>query len=311
MYSVNSKSFNITNGLKQHVLVSLNIDHDELIKSSPQSQVIPPGATAGFDVVFSSTVPQIFYNTISYNINGYHTYIITISAEVTPITLELSKDQLQFKFAPDTFSTTTVSEIVTLSNPFNQRCEFKAIPGSNFSIHPAEGSIKPHGTIDLEVMFHPDTKTRYEESVTIKVNGGPDRVIRCSAKISKANVAISHKLVDFEIISLGLSKRQTLLLQNTVQTDAFFQCEQSETNDLIVSPSSGWIRGGASQELELVLTPLKKFMYDIPVNINIPGGKPLKFKVRGRADVPTVSIQQEIIKFEGKSLFFLYFTKEN
>lgn len=43
MYSENSKSFNITNGLKQHILVSLLIEHEELKKSNPQSQVIPPG----------------------------------------------------------------------------------------------------------------------------------------------------------------------------------------------------------------------------------------------------------------------------
>ncbi len=141
MYSVNSKSFNITNNLKQHILVSLIIDHDELKKSSPTSQVIPPAATAGFDVIFCSSIPQIFYNTISYTINGYHTYIVTVSAEVTPITLDLSKDHLQFRFSPETWRHSPfVTETVTLSNPFNQRCEFKCIPGINFTVQPLEVS---------------------------------------------------------------------------------------------------------------------------------------------------------------------------
>ncbi len=39
------------------------------------TQVIPPGATAGFDVIFCSSIPQTFYSTISYTINGLHTYI--------------------------------------------------------------------------------------------------------------------------------------------------------------------------------------------------------------------------------------------
>jgi hypothetical protein len=118
------------------------VEHEELKKSSPLSQVIPPGATAGFDVVFCSSIPQIFYNTINYTINGYHTYIITISAEVTPITLELSKDQLQFRFTPETWrSSSTVSEIVTLSNPFNQRCDFQCNDGVNFTVQPTSVRI--------------------------------------------------------------------------------------------------------------------------------------------------------------------------
>jgi hypothetical protein len=40
VYSENSKSFNITNSLKQHILVSLIIEHDELKKSNPLSQVM-------------------------------------------------------------------------------------------------------------------------------------------------------------------------------------------------------------------------------------------------------------------------------
>jgi hypothetical protein len=115
----------------------LVIEHEELKKSSPSSQVIPPGATAGFDVIFCSTLPQIFYNTITYTINGYHTYIITVNAEVTPITLELSKDQLYFRFAPDTLHPLSViSDTVTLTNPFNQKAEFKCLPGANFSVTP-------------------------------------------------------------------------------------------------------------------------------------------------------------------------------
>jgi hypothetical protein len=65
--------------------------------------VIPPGATAGFDVILSSTKPQTFYNTISYTINGIHTYIITVNSVVTPIALDLAKEQIQFRFSPDTW----------------------------------------------------------------------------------------------------------------------------------------------------------------------------------------------------------------
>ena len=39
VYSQNTKSFNVTNNLKQSLLVSLVVEHEELKKSSPQAQV--------------------------------------------------------------------------------------------------------------------------------------------------------------------------------------------------------------------------------------------------------------------------------
>lgn len=143
--------------------------------------------------------------------------------------------------------------------------------------------------------------------ITIKVNGGPDRAIRCSSKIPKSTVVNSHKLLDFEIVAVGLSKKKSITLQNSNSTDAFFQCEEiSIASDLVLSPSQGWIRGNGSQELELTLKPTKKQVYDLPVNINVPGGKSIRFQVRGRADVPNVTILQDTINFGGISLIFKF-----
>jgi hypothetical protein len=158
-------------------------------------------------------------------------------------------------------------------------------------------------------VFHPDTKNKYEEPITIKVNGGPDRLIRCSSKIPKSNIINSHKLLDFEIVAVGLSKRKTITLQNSNTTDAFFQCEDITANgELTISPNQGWIRGSGSQELELVLRPSKKQVYDIPVNMNVPGGKGIRFQVRGRADVPNVTIAEDVINFGGYFVNYLLLT---
>ncbi len=67
--------------------------------------------------------------------------------------------------------------------------------------------------MDLEVMFHPDQKTQYEESILVKVNGGPDRFIRCFAKLGKAIVNSNPKALDFDVIAVGLSKQQVSKLK--------------------------------------------------------------------------------------------------
>lgn len=50
-----TKSFVVTNDLRQNIYVRLMVDaYPELQLSTPLSQVIPPGQEAGFDIVFCS-----------------------------------------------------------------------------------------------------------------------------------------------------------------------------------------------------------------------------------------------------------------
>jgi hypothetical protein len=152
--------------------------------------------------------------------------------------------------------------------------------------------------VDLEITFHPDSKTKYEETITVKVTGGPDRVIRCTAKIGKANCILSHKIIDFDVVAIGQSKKQTLTIQNSGSSDAYFLCEiPKEFPELSIWPDQAWIRANASQELELVVKPSTKKLYDMPITIHVPGGKPLKCKARAKADVPIISIVQDEIQF--------------
>lgn len=186
-------------------------------------------------------------------------------------------------------------------------------------------SCRPHSSVELEVMFHPDSKIKYEETIAIKVNGGPDRLLRCKASIGKANCALSHKMVDYGVVTVGMPKHQNITLANAGQTDAFFHCEvpsgyltyffcrsqdhwsiyfflnyflrSSHSSELVISPNQGCVRAGSTQELEVTLTPLKKTIYDMEVEISIPGGKPLKFNVRARADIPTVALKEDEFDF--------------
>ena len=52
--SKTAKSFGITNELNRSILVAVTFASEDLAQSGPSSQVVPPGASAGFDVVYSS-----------------------------------------------------------------------------------------------------------------------------------------------------------------------------------------------------------------------------------------------------------------
>lgn len=161
--------------------------------------------------------------------------------------------------------------------------------------------------------FHPDSsgKQNYEETLTVKVNGGPDRLIRCFAKLPKVNVVPSHTLIDFGIIAVGVVGRSVVTLQNTSSHDAYFKCDVP-VPELVINPDTGIvesspkltlmlgvIRGGGHQELELSLKPTKKFFYDTTISVNIPGMKPLKFNMKARADIPNISVKEEQFVFSG------------
>jgi hypothetical protein len=69
--STTTRSFVVTNDLRQHIHVRLVIEDKELSKTSPVSQVIPPGQEAGFDITFCSESPQAltFKKEVTYFVN--------------------------------------------------------------------------------------------------------------------------------------------------------------------------------------------------------------------------------------------------
>lgn len=57
-------------------------------------QVVPPGASAGFDIIFCSMEPTSYRRTVKYIINGVHVFKFTVTAEVVPLDLVLSTEVL-------------------------------------------------------------------------------------------------------------------------------------------------------------------------------------------------------------------------
>jgi hypothetical protein len=77
------KCLAITNDLKQSILVTIDTcDWDELSRTTPMAQVIPPQSTAGFDITFCSDRVHPFAQTIAYTINGIHRNNVSITGEV-------------------------------------------------------------------------------------------------------------------------------------------------------------------------------------------------------------------------------------
>ncbi len=98
--SDNVKNFGVINDLQQTVLVELKLPEGlvDLAATSPLAQVIPPGATAGFDIRFRPEVVEEFGVTVGYSINKRHNFAFQARARVVPVELEMSPREIHFRF---------------------------------------------------------------------------------------------------------------------------------------------------------------------------------------------------------------------
>ncbi|TMW58151.1 hypothetical protein Poli38472_011739 [Pythium oligandrum] len=136
------KSLSVMNALNQNILVALQLqDCEELSqKTALASQVVPPKTLAGFDLVFCSPKEQFFQKPLTVTINGVHTRVVTIVAEVAPIIVALSTQELRFAFS-STDTNASMSLDVSITNPSDSVAPFQwhLLPPSR----PNAGAVRP------------------------------------------------------------------------------------------------------------------------------------------------------------------------
>jgi hypothetical protein len=104
------------NGLQQSILVSIEDLDIEFQQSKALKQIIPSGCMAGFDIHFSSKVVGKIKKSFTWKINGIHQFKVHVAAEVVPIELTMSKQELIMEFPPDLLKQTLSTDLV-LTNP--------------------------------------------------------------------------------------------------------------------------------------------------------------------------------------------------
>lgn len=292
-----AKSFTITNNLQQHILVTINYEHDELAKSTPASQIVLPKQTAGFDIRFSSPNQQNFSKTIQYQINHHHTYSLNITAKVVPIDLQLSRSMIEFRFSPDSI-TPFIKEFVIIQNKSNAEASY-VWSGMNsvFSLSQASGTIEPLKSQNIEITYTPTTNSHDETTLLLNVTGGSSRSLKCIGDIGIPKCSLNKKFVNFGLIPIGIQKTQTIKIKNTGDDDAIFSVSYNNVNELQVIPANGRIAAHESQTFQLNFKSLHAAPFDIPVNVSIAGANPISFNVMGQSELPSVQLLNSEFEF--------------
>eukprot|EP01049_Picozoa_sp_SAG25_P000345 SAG25_NODE_11_length_28117_cov_24.264901_6_plen_2767_part_00 len=297
--SVTKKSFSLTNEMNRSILVALSYESED-IQTTTASQVIPPGSTAGFDIIFQSNHIKTVREMVTYTINGAHSYRFVVKATVIPITLELGQDSLDFSFADDNLEP-YVQEQVTISNPGNFPANFKwVVKGSTFAVSPEHGTVDAGASTEVTVTFRPQGLVKNDsppqEELTMNVDRGESRSLLCRSDVQEAKCNFQPKLVDFGVMSVATTKEKVIKVKNTGQSDTVFFFRQCPPG-VLVSPDRGKVPRGGVVTCTLALYTVDAMVYDTPILADIRCGRSIKFDFKADAQVAEIITEPADLQF--------------
>lgn len=94
-----SKSFAVSNDNRSPIIVSLSTNL-KFVSIAPDTQVIRPGQTAGFDITVLATSVQEVRGPVTYEVNGLHTFSFDMHARPVPVNVRLAPTAKHFTIAP-------------------------------------------------------------------------------------------------------------------------------------------------------------------------------------------------------------------
>ncbi|XP_078698604.1 cilia- and flagella-associated protein 47-like isoform X8 [Branchiostoma floridae x Branchiostoma belcheri] len=303
--STSVKELNIMNNLNQYIRVVVDIDCTELRQTSPLSQVVPPCAKAQLPLIFESHHKGRFQRSVMYTVNGHHTHHVLVMAEVVPVALELSTQELTVKPFPGMPADAGLRGTVTLHNRRNYPAEFQWHPilgerGMAFSIRPASGTVDAFKDLACEVVFHPSYLAPEEGEFNLLVNGGGTEHLKCFAKLGQTAVQFVERRILFGSVPINMTTTRTALLHNTSQHHAYFQVvDPNPFPGLTVSPIHGAVPVGGYAELKIELTPNAVIKFDTRIQVAIRGWKTVELRMGGKVDPPCVDIDMKEFKLGG------------
>ena len=316
-YSSSKRVFGVTNGLARHIVVSLLTDaHDELKDSMQSTQVIPPGATAGFPIILRVSHMQTISKTVNYTINGASLFSFSVAAEVVPVSLDISTTTLGFAFDMHN-AENFVEETLIIRNPGAQPAEYtwEGKSGTTFSVSPQHGVVRGKSSEEVRFRYKPPPGLPSSSSsssaqaagsgsneavFTLRVVGGSgdDKSVTCTGEPPEGKCAFRDRLVDFKTVSLGVVQKTGVALRNVGNKDTVFSVDEPSSGMLSVSPMSGPIAAGTTQTLEIMLDPNMVGALESKLIVTIRGGKTLSVPVRASVIVPQVRFVEEQFDFE-------------
>ena len=298
-----AKSFAISNNTENNILVRIDTHGDPaLARSMMDGQVIPPGASAGFDIHLYLETKSMYSGHFTYIINGNHSYEVPVSAEAVPVMLSVNKSLLSFIFPPQNFEA-SVSEPIMLINNGNNTAEYKFTQGKHFTTLPTDAKIDPFSNQEVLVTFTPGAGTRFEETLSIDVLGGSSLELRCSGEVEEGALTVKTKGLDFGALAAGVTVRKSFPIVGAAEgeIESVWYIDKNELQvrcpGLSLNPENGSLSRGASTTIVAVYRSERAQKLDSFFNIYVRGSKPIKVKVKCEVIVPNAKVENDEVDF--------------
>ncbi|CAL9698638.1 unnamed protein product [Knipowitschia caucasica] len=287
------------NHLSAHVWVQFEVNCPELQGSSPVSYVLPPHSQAALTLTFQSTQLGEFYQTVPYTVNQNHPGQVLVQAQVVPVALTLSTDELVVHPSSTLLARSGFRSWVTLRNLRNHPAEFSWKPiisdrGICFSIRPATGVVDPYKELDCEVVWHASFSSSVEGDFDLIVTEGEKRRLHCEAKVGCTTVHLAQKTrVTFDSVPLNVTSVRTAVLLNTGANHAFFQVQNvCPLRGMVVSPAEGMVVRGGQAILSIHFNPESVIKFDTRFEVTLKGMESIEVRVGGSVEPPNVEISR-------------------
>eukprot|EP01065_Artemidia_motanka_P047272 TRINITY_DN736_c0_g1_i2.p1 TRINITY_DN736_c0_g1~~TRINITY_DN736_c0_g1_i2.p1 ORF type:complete len:2968 (+),score=1059.89 TRINITY_DN736_c0_g1_i2:73-8904(+) len=295
VFSRNVKSFHVSNELLTHILVKIPVSiRDELRHSTPASQVIPPGQTAGFDIVFQSDVEQNFTQAMWFQLNDNHKLKFLVLAEAVPIDVSLSQERMEFRFN-DYVLDPTLTQNLTLTNNGNTDAEFKWSVDESahgaFAFSPVRGTVPALGHLNIDITYTPQLNALESScSATLEVKGGPKRILELAGSVQESRCSFSQQKLDFGCIAVGSSSTKSVSIRNSGPSSTVFYLSHLPPG-MTVSNARARLAPGQSVEVAVTLRPTAAQPYQATLTCTVRGMKQqLKLFIKAEAKVPQVEV---------------------
>ncbi|KFQ55701.1 Uncharacterized protein CXorf22, partial [Nestor notabilis] len=188
VYSTTFRKLQIINNLLVHIWIQIDIEIDELQKSGPLSQVVPPFTKTHVPIVFETRTLGMFKKSFTYTINNQHLGHVLVIAKAVSVELELSAREVILNPIPGYLAEAEFRTTVRIYNPRNHPAEFTWKPiiknrRTAFSVQPAKGLVEAYRDLECEVVWHPGYSSPEAGEFNLCVRKGNTIMLKCFAKV--------------------------------------------------------------------------------------------------------------------------------
>ncbi|EKX37711.1 hypothetical protein GUITHDRAFT_116187 [Guillardia theta CCMP2712] len=296
-----SKSFFVSNNTSRNILVRIDTDgNSALSRSKPTSQVIPPSATAGFDITIYLESQADISTKFRYVINEHHAYEVAVKAEAVPVMLHVSKTRINFSFPPTSMEP-VITESFHMTNPSNNAAQYKIEQGEHFKTFPSDGIVEPMSTEEIMVTYRPGQECKHEQTLSISVTGGAIIPLLCSGEVEESHAQLKQKSIDMGVVSAGQVCTRSFALSCTGGSSTAFFIDTNEMRarapGLTVTPEKGLVTPGTNSVISVSVKSDRSVKIDDVIIIQIRGSKTLRVTVKAEVILPRVEIKEDEIDF--------------